>query len=188
MFKFMLYRAIRIGLVIFNDGEAPALATSKQQVEEYNVLADMVWKDSGGFSHRKESCENLLGMIVPGLEQVHRPVPDGDLRQFPASIEKDLNTIFCQHYDTPEKYLLFGRTDDEAYDVQDRYALAVVELLGNIDVRYASKAHLCLRRMCGRGAPLPLLCEFSIKAMWGVCKDSYYRRQISLASSTRPTS
>lgn len=181
----MLHRALLAGVILFNDREAPALGTSKSQVEEYNRLASTIWKDSECFSHRQETCENLLETVIPSLEHVNRPVSEDYLQKFPASIEKDLNTIFHKHYNTPEKHLLFGRTDDEAYDVQDGYALAVVELLGNVDVRYASKAHLCLRKLYGRGAPLPLLCESSIEAMWEVCKHSYYRRQISLVCLSR---
>ena len=124
-------------------------------------------------------------MVVPALEQVNRPTPRDDLTRFPASIEKELNAIFHQHYDAPEKYLLFGCTGDEAYDIQDKYALSMVALLRTIDVWYVSKAHLCLRKMYGRGAPLPLLCRSSIEAMWKVCKSSYYRRQISLVSLVR---
>jgi hypothetical protein len=188
MFKFMLYRALTTGMVIFNDGGAPLLSSSKEQVEKYNGLASVIWRDSGTFSDRQKRCEGLLGTVVPGLEQVNRRIHDDHLRQFPTSIEKDLNTIFHEHYDTSEKYLLFGRTDDEAYRVQDGYALAVAELLSSLDLRYGSKAHLCLRKMYGRGAPLPLLCESSVEAMWEVCKDSYYKGQISLVSSTCLTS
>ena len=185
MFKFMLYRAIHAGAFIFKDGDAPPLANSKLQVEEYNQLASQIWKGSQNFFHRQEGCENLILMVVPAFQQISHPVPRNELMRFPASIEKELNAVFHQYYDTPEKYLLFGSTEDEAYDVQDRYALAVVEVLGTIDVRYASRAHLCLRKMYGRGAPLPLLCRSSIDAMWEVCRSSYYRRQVSLVGLGR---
>lgn len=185
MFKYMLYRAIRAEIIIFSNREAPEPQQSRREVEEFNGRAELLWKDSAGFSDRQRSCKRLLGMTVPSLKWVKWPVDDEDLRRFPGWIEKELNAIFRKHYNTWEKRLLFGRTEEEAYQVQDEYALSVAELLGKIDVRYESRVHLCLRKMYGRGAPLPMLSECSVEAMWEVCRDMYYTRQVSLVSSTK---
>jgi hypothetical protein len=182
MFKYLLYRAIRTGIILFNNGEAPGLEQCKREINDYNGKAEILWKSSRKFSERRKTCESLLGMTVPSLRYVKVNVHENDIRRFPASIEKELNDIFDRHYDTREKCLLFGRTDDEAYKVQDGYALAVAGLLEKVDVRYASRVHVCLRKIYGRGAPLPLLCSSSVKAMWEVCKGMYYKRQISLVS------
>ena len=186
MFKYMLYRTIRTGIIVFKDGEAPRLEQCKREVEGYNGKANLLWKSSRSFSDRRRTCEHLLGMVAPSMRHVEVPVDNSDLQRFPAALEKELNSIFHRHYNTREKYLLFGRTDDEAYKVQDRYALSVAEVLQKVDVRYASRAHLCLRKMYGRGAPLPLLCSSSIEAMWEVCRDQYYKTKISLVSKTQP--
>jgi len=187
MFKYMLYRAIRTGITVFKDGEAPRLEQCKREIAGYNGKASLLWKSSRSFSDRRRTCEYLLGMVVPSMRHVEVRVDNSDLQRFPAALEKELNSIFHRHYSTREKYLLFGRADDEAYKVQDGYAVSVAELLQNVDVRYASRAHLCLRKIYGRGAPLPLLCSSSIEAMWEVCKDQYYKTQISLVSKMQPT-
>jgi hypothetical protein len=182
MFKYMLYRTIRTGVTVFNGGEDPGLEECKRQIISYNGNASLLWKSSRSFSERRRTCEHLLGMTAPSLRQLDADICDDDLRRFPASIEKELNAIFERHYNTPEKRLLFGRTDDDAYKVQDGYALSVAALLEKIDARYGLRAQLCLRKIYGRGAPLPLLCKSSIEAMWDVCRDAYYGRQISLVS------
>jgi hypothetical protein len=182
MLKYMLYRTICTGIILFSDVEAPSLDVCKKEFAEYNGRARAVWNSPKSFFDRQKACDVLLEAVVPSCQYVRRSVEDEDLRRFPTSISGQLNAIFEEHYDSKDKWLLFGRTEEKAYDVQDRYALSVVELLGDIDERYASRAYLCLRGLYGRGAPLPLLCESSISAMWEVCQDSYYKRQITLAS------
>lgn len=182
MLKYMLYRAICTGIVLFSNIQAPPLEVCEKEFAEYNREARAVWNSSTSFSSRQRACEQLLKTAVPSLQFAPRNVEEDDLRRFPTSIEGQLNAIFKEHYSSKDKWLLFGRTEEKAYDVQDRYALSVAELLGGIDARYASKACLCLRALYGRGAPFPLLCESSISAMWEVCQDSYYKRQIALVS------
>ena len=178
----MLYRAIRTGITLFSDTEAPPLDVCEKEFAEYDRRATAVWKSSLSFSDRQKSCEQLLEINVPSLQHIRQGVEDEDLRRFPAFIEDRLNAIFETYYSSKDKWLLFGRTDEKAYDVQDGYAFSVVQLLQEIDVRYASKGYLCLRGIYGRGTPLPLLCKSSVSAMWEVCKDSYYKRQIVLVS------
>ena len=180
MLKYMLYQALCMGIVLFSDVEAPPLDVCKQEFDDYNRQAGALWNNSRSFSDRQKSCKRLLEVAVPSLGWIPEKVEDEDLRRFPASLEGPLNAIFKEHYGSKDKWLLFGRTDEKAYDVQDRYALSVVRHLESVDTRYASKAWLSLRGLCGRGAPLPLLCESSISAMWEVCNDSYYKRQVAL--------
>lgn len=178
----MLYRAVRTGIVLFSDAEAPSLAVCKNEFDEYNEHARAVWNSSLSFSTRQNTCEDLVATSIPSLQYVQQNVEDKDLRRFPPFVEGQLNAIFEEHYSSKDKWLLFGRTEKKGYDLQDLYASSVVELLAGVDAQYASKACLCLRAIYGRGAPLPLLCESSISAMWEVCKDSYYKRQITLVS------
>ena len=187
MLKYMLYRALWTGIVLFGDVEAPPLDVCKQEFDDYNRQAGVVWNNSLSFSDRQKSCQHLLAVTVPSLQWIPENVEDDDLRRFPSFIEGPLNAIFKEHYDSKEKWLSFGRTDEKAYNVQDHYALSVVRLLEGVDARCASKAWLCLRGIRGRGAPLPLLCESSISAMWEVCNDSYYKRQITLVGRHHPT-
>jgi len=185
MFKYMLYRAMRTGIFVFNTGEAPHLDQCKREMNNYNAKADLLWKSGGRFSERRRTCENLLGMTAPSLKHLNHVVLEDDLRRFPSSIENELNLIFQRHYDTEEKYMLLGRADNKAYKVQDGYAMEVAKLLEKIDDEYSLRAQLCLRKIYGRGAPLPLLSSASVEAMWEVCKSEYYKRQISLVSGTR---
>lgn len=182
MLKYMLYRAISTELVLFSALEAPPLATCEKELIKYNQEAREIWNSSMSFFDRQQACEALLTKAVPSLQHVPRHMEHYDLRRFPTSFEGRLNAIFEEHYTSKDKWLLFGRTDKEAYDVQDRYAISVVEFFSDMDVQYASKACLSLRAIYGRGAPLPLLCESSISAMWEVCQDSYYKRQLTLVS------
>ena len=169
-------------MVLFGDVEVPPLEVCEREIDNYNVQARAVWKSPLSFFERQKSCEDLLDRVFPLLRTVQRRVDNNLLRRFPAQIEGQLNAIFHHHYDSKEKRLLFGRTDEEAYKVQYCYASSVVGLLERIDAQYAAKACLCLQGIYGRGAPLPLLCESSIMAMWEVCQDQYYKRQIALVS------
>jgi hypothetical protein len=187
MLKYMLYRVICTGIILFGDVEAPSLDVCEREFDEYNEHARAVWNSSLSFSTRQNACENLVMTSIPSLQHIQQNIEDEDLRRFPPFIESRLNAIFKEHYSSKDKWLLFGRTDEKAYDVQDLYASSVVEFLAGVEARYASKACLCLRAIYGRGAPLPLLCESSISAMWEVCKDSYYKRQITLVSWFHPT-
>ena len=146
------------------------------------TMASLLWKGTGNFADRQRSCRYLLGTMAPSLERLDDSLKVGEMQRFPAFIEEGLNAIFHRHYETREKYLLFGQTDDEAYGVQEGYALEVAKLLQDVDVQYASRVHLCLGKICGRGAVLLLLCSSSIEAMWEVCKSPYYREQFYLVS------
>lgn len=180
MFKYLLIRSFRTGIFIFSDEGAPPVDHCKRKVEEYNSAAELLWRSPAKLFNRQQACEGLLSIAAPELKLADTLPPKENHKCFPASIEEELDKIFHQHYDTVDKYFLFGRADDEAYKVQDAYALAVASLLGCLDDRYEARVHLCLRATYGHGAPLPLLSGSSITAMWEVCREQYYQSQISL--------
>lgn len=187
MFKFVLYRAVETTANIFCSLQAPAVAKCQEAIEDYNRRAKPVWKSRDrGFLDRQQACQVILDDIfsrfcdLPDIE---------DTQPVPTSVVKRLDTLFGQHYRSHEVCLLFGHTGEDALEVQDRYGLSVAELLRQTCPKQEARAHLFLRKMYGRGAPLPILTVRSAAAIWRVCNSHYYQRQISMVSSgVRPLS
>lgn len=181
MFKYVLYRAVVNTGQIFCSIETPTALKCKQAIQEYNRRAKPVWEcKERGFLERQRVCDNILDEV---FSEFCDPPTHEDVQRVPGSIVKRLDAIFNQHYGSFALCLLFGRTDEDALEVQERYALSVIKTLGRTDPRHEARAHLYLRKMYGRGAPLPILTVQSASAIWRVCKSLHYQRQISLVSS-----
>jgi hypothetical protein len=149
-------------------------------MDEYNRRAKPVWENEDrGFARRQWDCAMIKDEL---LSDFYGHPTYSELLPVPRIVARDLDSIFCQHYRSTEMFLLFGRTDDDALEVQDNYGLSVATALGKIDQRYEARAHLCLRKMYGRGAALPLLGVASASAMWHTCNSYYYRQQIATVS------
>jgi hypothetical protein len=182
MFKYVLYRALQTTADVFCDVETPTLGQCQQVIDEYNQRAKLVWeREDRGFSKRQSDCAIIREDLLS--EFCGRPAYD-DFQPVPRSAVRELDSTFCQYYTSSEMFLLFGRTDDNALEVQDNYGLSVATALGKINPRYEARAHLYLRKMYGRGAPLPLLGVASASAMWIACNSYYYRQQIATVSSS----
>lgn len=179
MFKYLLYQAMEDALVIFNTAEAAPVTQTNNLIDVADAKAEPLWRDEAiPLLTREAECRAVYAECI----SLNEPVSKENRQPVPASAVAGLDRIFKKHYDTPDKFLLFGRTDDAAYEVQDRYAREVAALLGTIHRRFESRALTRLRKMYGRGS-LPLLSEKSVTAMWEACKSSYYGRQMSLVSS-----
>lgn len=179
MFKYLLYRTVEDVLIVFSAARATPPAQIEDLIDQANAKAEPIWRDQETLLLTKEDqCRDIFAECI----SLNEAVKGKGHVAVPASIVDDLDDIFLKHYNSPEKFLLFGRTDDVAYEVQDRYAREVATLLGTVRRRFESRALTRLRKMYGRGS-LPLLSEGSATAMWAVCKSSYYRRQIFLVSS-----
>jgi hypothetical protein len=192
MFLYLLYRAMEDVLIIFNSAPAPSPQVIEDLLRKANVKARPLWSHLGTpFLTRQIQCREILDPVVR-----MNLFGDGNPQAVPRSVTGELNTIFRKHYASGNsvhsagltaEVLLIGRTDDRAYEVQDNYAIDVAILLGTVDPKFESRALTRLGKVYGRGS-LPLLCMSSVAAMWELCRSTFYKRQISLVSSPRPTS
>jgi hypothetical protein len=182
MFKYLIFRAIEDVLMIFNDADAVPAAHVQELLEEANSKAAPLWWDEATpFVDRQAACRKILDPII----KMNSAVKVHEFRKVPCSIVGALDEIFRRFYNKPSVLLLIGRTDEQAYEIQDDYARAIVELLENVDPAYGCRAITRLRKVYGRGA-LPLLSMSSASGIWQLCQSSFYRKQIYLVSSSCP--
>jgi hypothetical protein len=190
MFLYLLYGAMEHVLIIFNDAVAMPVEQIERLLNEANAKARPLWRnETTPFLTRQTQCKELLDPVV-GLNL--RAI--GVCQRVPESITDELDRIFRKYYGSSnnpqsrgsaENLLLIGRTDDQAYQVQDEYARDIANILGTVDKTHESRAITQLRSVYGRGS-LPLLCLSSVAGMWTLCQSSFYKRQTSLVSQSRP--
>jgi len=182
MFKYVLLRALETTANVFAVSVVPGPDRCEELVEEYNQKAKLIWeREEQDIPERRKECDAIYDQVFPG--SCHPP-PFRDLAEVPKLIAAELDSAFRQHYDSAENFLLFGRTTGAALETQDGYALTIAGILGAFDQRYAARAHLHLRKLYGRGAPLPLLSFASASGLWQACNSSYYEEQLSTVSPT----
>lgn len=182
MFKYVLYRSLQTTTNVFSKSNPPAPAKCREIVDEYNRRAKQVWECEGReFFERQADCETIQEELFSGFCTLPSYT---DFQPVPGFVVMELSAIFRRHYTSNRTYLLFGRTDNDALEVQDGYGLSVASVLEKLDWRYEAQAHLYLRKMYGKGAPLPLLTLASASAMWHACSSYYYRQQIAMVSLT----
>ena len=182
MFKYVLCRALETTANVFSDLNPPTPADCQKIMDEYNRRAKPVWEcEERDFADRRWDCEVIREKLLPRFYASPRYQ---DFQPVPKPVLRELDLIFRQHYSSCKTYLLFGRTDEKALDVQDKYGLSVARALRGFNSRCEAQAHLYLRKMYGRGAPLPLLGTASASAMWEACSSYYYQSQIVMVSST----
>ena len=137
MFKYLIFRAIEDVLMIFNDADAVPTAHVQELLEEANSKAAPLWWDEATpFIDRQAACRKILDPII----KMNSAVKVHEFRKVPCSIVGALDEIFRRFYNKPSVLLLIGRTDEQAYEIQDDYARAIVELLGNVDPAYGCRA------------------------------------------------
>jgi hypothetical protein len=180
MFLYLLHKAIEDILIIFNDADAPSPADAEQALQMANEKAEPLWKnEETPFPERQAQCQEILRPIL----ELYMKEKPGEFHPVSDLVANGLNQIFKKHYNTPGKFLLIGRTDDQAYQVQDGYAREVAAFLGrNLGGPREARTIIMLRKAYGRGT-LPLLCMSSASALWELCQSSFYRRQLFLVSS-----
>jgi len=177
MFKHVLFQATRTTINVFSLTGAPKPERCQELMAQYNRRAKPVWqRENQEFARKQRECEVIYKEVFP---RSFKPPRSEDLEAIPRSIAANFDKIFRKFYDSPEKCLLFGRTDDDALETQDGYGIQVATLLGQYQSRYAARSHLFLRKIYGRGAPLPLLSVASAAAMWRTCNSPYYQQQIA---------
>jgi hypothetical protein len=182
MFKYLLYRGIEDILMIFNDADVVPVSDIRTLLGKANARAAPLWMDETiSFTDRQAACKEILDPVI----RMNTGTKAKRFRRVPRSVTRKLNRIFRRFYGEPDSLLLIGRTDERAYEVQDRYARIVAKVLGKVKPEYQSRAITRLRKVYGRGS-LPLLCMSSVSGMWQLCKSSFYRRQIYLVSSPCP--
>lgn len=177
MFAHVIRRGLYDMAAIFSSGNPPPGEEIRHQLDAVNVIAKKVWGDRGkSLSGRMYQCQRFLAPVIEFVHPVRSATYDG----VPMEITGELDGLFTRHY-KPEHYLLIGCADDRAYEIQDRYAQDVADLLGLMDKPYQSRGLVFLGRVYGCTA-IPLLSMSSVSAMWGVCCSSFYKRQLSLVS------
>jgi len=181
MFKFVLLQAVQTTVQVFCDADILGARQCNRLLEDYNVEAKAVWeREEDDLLARRRECKAISKKVFGEVDGF----PAGsEIRPVPRNAAAVLDSIFKAHYNSEKKRLLFGRADEKALEVQDRYGVAVAKALGKIDQRYGARATLHLRKRYGRGAPLPLLSMASAEAMWEVCSSGFYRLQIRTVSS-----
>jgi len=180
MFKCVLFRALQTTASVFSPSVAPTPERSQELVEKYNLKAKPLWEGENlDLTKRQVECKKLYAGVVSGS---YTPPGSRDLGVVPPLAAVRLDSVFLHHYGTFERCLLFGRTSNDALEVQEEYALAVVEILRAFNPQHEARAHLHLRKVYGKGAPLPLLSPASADAMWAVCDSHYYREQIAMVN------
>lgn len=185
MFKYLLLGAMEDLIVIFNDSEAAPATEVRQRIDAANAKAAPVWEDGMvPLSDRSRKCREILD---PALRvKTKRPETSSqDFKPAPVCVGGKLSQIFKEHYGKSDALMLIGRTDNRAYEVQDRYEREVGEVLGKLKPQYESRAITRLGKVYGRGS-LPLLCMSSVWGLWRLCQSAFYTRQLSLVSLVRP--
>lgn len=180
MFKFVLLRAVQTTAQVFSDIEVPTAKQCKRTLEKYNREAKVVWEKEGvDFLDRRRECKAINARYFRELDKFPTP---SEIKPVPPEAAAMLDLAFKTNYTSPDLFLLFGRTDDKAREVQDAYAASVATALRKLDERYEARAKLYLLGRYGRGAPLPLLSMSSAEAMWEMCTSYYYNTQIGMVS------
>lgn len=184
MFKSLLLAGVMDILVIFNNARSLPSTEAQQLVERANEEAALVWRhDKGGATTRLSRCRDITSEVVRKVTAsnsknvVHHAVP--------GSLCERLDDVFTRHYGGPDGHLLIGRADDDAYVAQEGYGAEVIGLLSSERDAWKSRAMVRIGKVYGYPS-LPLLSVGSIDAMWKVCTSTFYKKQLSLVSSTRP--
>jgi hypothetical protein len=183
MFKYLVFKGFTDILKIFNDAQAEDPAVVKVLLRKANEKAAPVWNDqTTPFAVRAEQCRAILSPVLMlndiGGEKVK-------FLRIDPSIAARLDRIFKKYYGEDDKLLLIGRTHEEAYEVQDKYARRVAQYLGETNQRFESRAITCLGKMYGRNS-VPLLTIGSVWGLWRICQSSFHRKVVSLVSEFCP--
>lgn len=177
MLKYLLFHGIKAILTVFNDSYAEDPSRIQNLLDEANSEAALVWLDKETpFLVRQERCRSILSPVL----KLNKPEGETFTRAS-KSVTDELSRIFNRVYTTSDELLLIGRTDEEAYKVQDEYAVQVGALLEPMGPHYKSRAITTLQRVYGQGS-LPLLCISSVSGIWQLCWSAFYKKQISLVS------
>ena len=179
MFKYLLYRGMEDILIIFNHSRAVRAEEIRADLLEANQKAELVWKDrTKTLSTRRAEC---IAILDPVLRR-NLSAESGEFFPVPLQVASGLDQIFAKHY-KPDSYLLIGKTDENAYTVQDLYADEVGILLGKVRRSYRSRAITRLGKAYGRSS-IPLLSMASVSALWQICQSDYYKGQLLLVGSS----
>jgi hypothetical protein len=179
MFKYLLFWAMQDVLVVFSPAEAVELSKIQKRLKKANDKAAPIWRDvSNGISTRVDECNQILEPVISANRALIHQKSFGPI---PAGIEHDLDDIYMKFYRGDRGIQLIGRTDDEAYKVQDQYAREVVRLLQAVDSRFASRAVTCLHKAYGRNS-LPLLCNSLVDGLLALCKTDLCKKNLALVS------
>jgi hypothetical protein len=186
MFQYLLLQSVQNTASVFAEfkspTEEPAVADCKEAIEAYNAQAKQVWSEEGrNFMRRRARCSAIYEERLLALRPAQVGFPPGSI---PKEVLQELDRIFKAHYKTLTERLLLGRLDDIPRVVNTAYVEQVARALGHIDSRYESRVLLSLYPLYGRGAPLPVMTEASVEAMWEVCESHYYTVQLNAVSST----
>ena len=179
MFMNLLFRGMYDIFAIFNENEEAPASEVQSKLSEANDKAKRVWNDKEkSFLLRKTEC----GQIMRGILKSNKDCEDAVSTGVPQLVGERLSHIFTKHYGQAN-LMLIGRTTEEAYTVQDRYASEVVRLLWEEtkDDRCKSRAVVRLQTVYGASS-MPLLCTSSVSAMWQLCTSSFYKKQLFLVS------
>lgn len=182
MFKHLLYRGMEDILIIFNAGPAVPPEEIRKDLCEANSRAEPVWNDKAKtLSARRARCKTILDPVV-ARNSLGEP---GEFRPFPSKLAPKLDAVFSRHYKShePDRFLLIGKTEEDAYRVQEEYVHEVGLLLGSVRQSYRSRAITQLGKVYGRSS-MPLLSISSVSALWLLCQTTYYKKQLSLVSRT----
>lgn len=150
---------------------------ARASLTQANEAAAPVWNDSRmSFGDRRAKCEEIWEPVLTRIFST----PENTANATPSEIMQKLDEIFQNHYH-PGNYHLIGRADEESYDVQERYANEVSELMASIRNEYGARALARLGKAYGCSS-IPLLSKSSVKALWELCNSSYYKQQLSMVS------
>ena len=175
MLKYLLFHGIKAILTVFNDSHAEDPSRIQNLLDEANSEAALVWLDKEmPFLVRQKRCRSILSPVL----KLNKPEGAAFTRAS-KSVTDELSRIFSRVYATSDELLLIGRTDEQAYKLQDEYAIKVGALLEPMGPQYKSRAITALQRVYGQGS-LPLLCISSVSGIWQLCRSSFYKRQVSL--------
>ena len=168
-------------MVIFDSGQAVEPSKISKLLKRANDSAELIWEDEDiPFSTRVIRCEEILDPVV-NQNLMH----SGPVMEVPETIVSELGRLFRKFYNKTSDLLLIGQTHERAYEVQDKYAREVAEILGAVDARHKSRAITRLQKVYGRGS-MPLLCVSSVSGLWRLCRSPFYRKQTALVSSFFP--
>jgi hypothetical protein len=182
MFKYLMYRGVEDILMIFNDAKAAPVSDVRKLLKKANAKAAPIWMDREvSFLDRQAKCNEILDPVI----RKNSSSMVGSFEQVPSAVVGGLNNAFKRFYPTFDELLLIGRTDEQAYEAQDGYAVEVAKILGAVNRGYESRAITRLRKAYGR-ASLPLLCISSVSGIWELCRSAFYRKLVYLVSPHPP--
>ena len=186
MFKCLLFQSIENTAYVFSGTHPrvknPPLKQCQKAIEVYNTRVQRVHrKEKEDSARRKQRCSAIY---TEQFQDLRHPVEVRNLLPVPNEAVTEMDDVFEAHYRSLGECLLFGRMDEMSQLVNTAYAKQVAKALGKIDLRYQTRAILCLHPLYGKGAALPLMTHTSVEAMWNVCESYYYTVQLKTVSPT----